>query len=321
MMVDKVRDHADSWRLKAPESVRKRCHPAELMRLIHGVTVDTWACPACGHVYRLEDYPASYCLNCRRPLATRCTSVDDEGETCDSLVEPEPYNLGKREVWAEPGPYCTGCLLKQSRKRRADTVKASFPEKELAKLRDGYHRYHHRFALDSALERWIETNCGRDIGKPWVLAWGGTGSGKTLSLLYHGAAAYHGKALVDSVVYVTEEELTRAASEEWSRDDSERDSARALVKRCMETELLILDELGALPQYTDAQYRCYTRLLKLRIDGSKPTLIAMNRDLAEDGKGDRKRPLAWLDVRVDSRLEELATVVACTGVDLRRKER
>jgi hypothetical protein len=31
-----------------------------------------------------------------------------------------------------------------------------------------------------------------------------------------------------------------------------------------------------------------------------------------------RRALAWLDIRVDSRLDELAVVVACTGVDLRR---
>lgn len=317
-MTDPIRDHARGLLAKMPEHIRSACTPEASLLAVHGVEVGVWACPACARIFEVDDYPSSHCPGCRRPLPTRCTRVDDEGETCDGLAQPEPYKLGNADTWSAPGSYCETCLGRQAKRRRADQVKKAFPAKELALLRDGYQHYHHRFALDAALERWVETDCGRDIGKPWVVAWGGTGSGKTLAMLYHGAAAYHGLGLVDSIVYVTEEELTRAASDEWSRDDAERDEARALVRRCFETELLVLDELGAAPQYTDAQYRCYTRVLKLRIDDGKPTLIAMNRDLEGEDKG---RPLAWLDVRVDSRLEQLATVVACTGVDLRRGER
>jgi len=311
MMAQQVDEIARGWLARIPERVRDACRPEVAMKTLHGVECGVWACPSCERVYQLDDYPSSGCPGCGRPLPSRCMYRDEDDKQCDGFAQPERTDLG----WYGPGEFCAECVDRRAKRRRADEIQKRFPEKELRQLREGYQRHDHRAALDRALEAWVASSCGRDDGKPWVIAWGGTGSGKTIALLYHAAAAYHGRGLVDSILYVTEEELTRAASLEWSQDDDEKAEARKLIRHCLDVDLLILDELGASAKLTDAQYKCYTRILKLRIDAAAPTLIAMNRNLEGDEKG---RPLAWLDIRVDSRVEQLAAVVACTGVDLRR---
>jgi len=314
MMAEPIRDHARTWLSRMPISVREACRPEAAFRSVHGIEIGTWACPNCDRLYQLEDYPASSCPGCRRPLPTRCEQSREGGKQCDRFVEPiHDPDLG----WYAPPPFCDECEGRRIKAERAEEIKRAFPAKELRQLRSGYHRHDHRRQLDQALEAWVDSGCGLDIGKPWVIAWGGTGSGKTIAMLYHAAAAFHGRRLVKSIAYVTEEELTRAASLEWSKDEEEKKEARRLIRRCFDVELLILDELGALPKLTDAQYRYYTNLLKRRIDAEKPTLIAMNRNLEE---AERHRPLAWLDIRIDSRVDQLAAVVECTGVDLRRDQ-
>ncbi len=54
-------------------------------------------------------------------------------------------------------------------------------------------------------------------------------------------------------------------------------------------------------------------MLKRRADGGKATLLGMNRIPAKDDG-----ILGWLDIRVESRLSQIARVVVCSGPDLRK---
>ncbi len=313
-MTDEIRDHAEAWRLKPPARVRDACTPEAILLAVHGVEAGAWACPSCSRVYQLDDYPKASCPSCWRYLPTRCTHVDPETERrCDGFAEPRRWEFEGTPGWLEPGPHCEACNKKRHNARRADVIRSVFPAKERRALAAGYTRYPHRADLDRTLDDWIRSNCGRDGGRPWIVAHGEPGTGKTLALLYHAAAAYHGRGLVKSIGYVTEEAFIQAASLFWSDTKDEREKARDLIQRCASAELLVFDEAGASQRLTDYQHQRYTSLLKYRIDGEMPTLLAMNRGLDAD-----RRALAWLDIRVDSRLDELAVVVACTGVDLRR---
>lgn len=331
MMMAEIRDSAASIRSRLPEHLRDKLVPEACLEEVHGVTMGDWACPSCGTVYEAHHYPSPWCPNpeCRRPLPRRC-----EEPGCDNLVEPVQYEDG----WHGPVTPCQDCVAGKSKNRRRDTVRATFPEKELRDLRaNGYHSHDHRKPLDAALRRWVDSRCGADSHRPWLIAWGGTGSGKTMAFIYHASAAYSARCLVQSIAYTTEEELLRAASLEWARDErggQKHPEARELLQRCESVELLVLDELGAEPKLTDGGRKALIRLLKRRADAEMPTLIAMNRAIscALCGKqkpmegppreacycGGEYRTLSWLDVRVDSRLDQIAEVVECAGVDLRR---
>lgn len=307
-----IRDSAADVRSRLPEHLRDKLVPEACLEEVHGVTPGDWACPSCGTTYEAHHYPSPWCPNpeCRRPLPRRC-----EEPGCDNLVEPVQYEDG----WHGPVTPCQDCVSGTSKGRRRDVIRAIFPERALASIRDGYDTHTHRGALDAALRRWVDSGCGKTTSTPWVIAWGGTGSGKTVAFTYYASAAYMAKGLVQSIAYATEEELLRAAGLAWVKDSKghpKHPEARELLQRCETVELLLLDELGAEPKFTDGGRKALIYLLKRRADAEMPTLIAMNRELHWDGE--TRRALSWLDVRVDSRLDQIAEIVECAGVDLRR---
>jgi hypothetical protein len=327
-----ARDSAQDWRSRVPERLRDACTPAACIRAVHGIEPGAWACPECGRVFEVSDYPGSFCAGCGRPLPQRCERRDeDRRPCCANLVEPTRHvteRSGKDPVvtWDEPGagsPHgivCDDCASAAELEFRQARLQKIIPDKERRALTEGYQHHPHRLGLDLALQAWIKARCGRDDHRPWLIVYGEPGTGKTLALLRYGSIAYH-RGLVGSIGYVTEEELLRSASLEWSDNLDERAAAKGLIRTCHDVELLVFDEAGAAAKLTDAQHRKYSGLMKQRADAEKPTLIAMNRNTDVNG-----RAMAWLDIRVDSRLEQVARVVRCAdrnggSVDLRRAQR
>ncbi|MGD2215188.1 MAG: hypothetical protein PVJ64_00475 [Gemmatimonadales bacterium] len=277
------------------------CTPRAIMRSVFGIVPGEWACPSCGTVYEEHDYPRSWCSGCRRPLGRRCIQPG-----CNELVQPVDHGDG---TWSEPTPICSRCVGNQERVKRGDICRRVLPEHAQALAKD-YWTKPHRRELDAALRRWVET-WQEPEWRPWVVTYGDTGSGKTVSLVRTAAGVYFGRQFVSSLYYVTEEAFLRACSLEWHDEPSRR-----VIEWTHTAGLLVLDECGAkteLAKLTDAQAREYPRLLKARSDGQRPTLIGTNR---------QPPLLEWLEPhvrRLESRLAECAWVVRCSGVDLRQQ--
>lgn len=279
--------------------LRAICEPAAILRSLYGVKPGQWSCPVCGAVYELSAYPATRCA-CSRPLPRRCNQPG-----CTVFVEP---TRDDDDSWNDPAPTCDKCDADDQRRTRGEVIQRVFPGRLLALCRDYWRNWPHRTELDNVLAGWLEGNCGRNNWRPFVVAYGDTGTGKSVALTYHAAAAYYGKRTVRSVFYVTEEDLCRCASVEWN-DEHARDT----LEWCHRAELLVLDECGSdaatASDLTRAQVREYRRLIKGRLDRGEPTLIATNRP---------PPVLSWLDTRCESRLAETGVVVRCEGIDMRK---
>ena len=285
---------------RLPASVREACEPVNIMRTVHGIEAGEWACEDCGIVFEINRYPASVC-ECRRPYPRRC-----ENAGCGTLIQPDKAG----GLWNMPGG-CPRCEADAMNTWRNEAITEQIPRKILGSTEGMYRKHPHRLELDDALRRWLEGECGKSA-PPIVYVYGTPGSGKSVALCRAAVYAFrHG--MVPSLCYTTEEDLRAAASDRY--DDTDGGEAKDLMRRAMNTGCLILDELGSAADgdYTRIQREHLVRVVKHRFDRSRPTLIATNRVPEVSGEH-----LKWLDLRISSRLYEDATVVRCTGHDLRR---
>ncbi|MFH1568514.1 MAG: hypothetical protein ABIL09_11010 [Gemmatimonadota bacterium] len=301
-------------RLAGGRGVENLCTPEAIMRSRYGVVIGEWACPACGCVYELQDYPSPRC-SCGRFLPTRCLS-----SACDGVCEPLVHDHHGKKHWYPPPDLCKTCLCSAGRRAAEQRLKQAFPAGLRALARD-YARHEHRRELDGQLSWWLDTDCGRraEKPKPWVYCFGRPGSGKSVALVYTAGAAYYARGLVRTIAYYEEQRVLWAISHQWDDDLSVRDDARAIVLQCGSVELLVLDEVGARKTMTSRQIDDYRDMLKARCDAELPTMIASNRGPSVRADG-RTEIFGWLDERLDSRIAQHALIAPCTGVDLRRTD-
>lgn len=308
---------------RPPDHITEECSAERVLLAEHGIRLGVSTCPACGEVYTLERLPSLFRCLCGRPTDQRCAHRGPDGaRDCRTMVPPEQHDTG----WYHTDGLCDSCRqhdARRARERQLETIFATasqqlqlsrdysgkgLPEDDRRRLK------RQREPLDAALQRWFGGNCGRDDGaKPWIIAIGPTGLGKTVAFVRYTAAAYLSR-VIDTLVYVTEDDLLWSISRQWDDDERTSEAAVRLVQSAQDADVLVLDEAGKLSpdEMTRAQRREYPRLLKRRIDSRQPVLVAMNRELSPVG------PFGYLDSRLDSRCADSAVVVRLRGVDLRR---
>lgn len=134
-----------------------------------------------------------------------------------------------------------------------------------------------------------------------ILMFGATGLGKThLSLAIANKVLERGYGVIyDSIINI----LRRIEREHFSREHSSE-----MISLVMDTELLILDDLGT--EYESAFYNSTVyNIINTRLNSGKPTIISTNLDFA----GIRRR----YDQRVVSRITAVYTCMEFKGEDVR----
>lgn len=193
-----------------------------------------------------------------------------------------------------------GCQAKArwERARRASDI----TDKLLKLTFAGYDACDNAPALGAA-QAWVD-GAGREDADalPWLVFYGGYGTGKTHLL----AAAFNallasGRYPLYTVVPTLLDYLRNAL------DSDEKDAYATRLKAVMEAPILILDDLGAEKRtaWTD---ETLFKLLDYRYRAEAPTAVASNIDLDE------------LEPRISSRLQDgaLSTVVLMAGADYRK---
>jgi DNA replication protein DnaC len=124
---------------------------------------------------------------------------------------------------------------------------------------------------------------------------------------------------VSGALYVTEDDLTRAAVQQFSDDKSLARHSRDLLSSCIGSSFLVLDELGGnrAHGYSPREMKELLRVLHSRLSERRPTMLISNLPPKFVEEEKRLSHLGWLDERIDSRFEGCGLAVECTGPDMR----
>jgi DNA replication protein DnaC len=79
--------------------------------------------------------------------------------------------------------------------------------------------------------------------------------------------------------YVDASDLLRRVNREFGR--KKEDEADGIEEECVHSPVLLLDELGATSQVSEGQYNLFERLLRMRHNDNRLTVVATNRTWAE----------------------------------------
>lgn len=332
---------------RLPASIRDRMTPAYVLESAHGIVAGASACPACGRVYQLDDYPSTRCLGerCGRPHDVRCSNpqcvVPGRG-----MCRPRPYPAkdGFGAGWETPSLECDDCLDRSVLEHRASVLKDWIPSKymQLSEPDEYKAGWPQRAALARELAAWV-----RGLSKPsperhpdWrpiVWAWGSVGAGKTVAVC-KAARTVVEQGMFGSFAWLREAELLEAAKTHRERGDQKASKIRLAAGRHMSPKelldaargagLLVIDELlsdGAEPYMGSDGTRLRAAdvigdIVYERADSWRPTLIASNQ-LWEwrDARGELQQPVATaFGSHTESRVVQAARSAQCTGVDMRR---
>ena len=284
-----------------------------------GVEASEYRCRKCEEPPRdVGGFPPGYCQQTTGPKRSRCgCPLPRRCVSCDTIVEPTRDPADGH--WFQPESYCEACENENRRQALGETLRRVVPFQLRAAAKEFYHRTPHREALVDSLRRWVEVDkLGSAGGPSCVLAWGSRGSGKSVAAAWLVGRALMSRAVLGAL-YVTEDELTRAAIGQFSDDRSENAQSRTMLKSCLSTPLLVIDELGSNRGhgYSPRESKEVIRVLHSRLSDRRPMLLVSNLAPTFVDSERRDSHLGWLDERIDSRFEGNGHAIQCTGPDMR----
>lgn len=278
--------------------------------LLTGREAAEYACPACGLGAEMPgEGPPLYCRPgvCGCPHPWPCAS-------CDTIVNP--VEIGGQ--WDRPDPFCPACSSNRHREEIRGVIERIIPSGLRAAAR-AFYDVEHRRELMAAIYRWVGSDrLGMKGGPSALLVYGSRGSGKSVGAAWAIAKAINDE-IVQNALYVTEDDLIRAAVDQFSDASDVQTRSRSLLHVAANVPLLAIDELGSTRThgYSDREKKELIRLLHKRLSGRMPTLLVSNLAPAIVKEEGRHSHLGWLDERIDSRFAGCGIAVECTGGDLR----
>ncbi len=264
-----------------------RVSPADATWATHHMR-DGDPCWNCGAAFNLSaDYPSYFCVHCRAPHPRTCAG-------CRDVVMPRGTTN-----YDEPPPICSDCERDRSRETREKLIE-KIPTAIIRTAMCSYKCYDHRREVDQALKRYLSG----ELLSPNLYLWGPPGTGKTIAAARCVWKIIVGDREVSSLVWVTEGELVRHATETKYGVLGEH------FHEAAHSHVLVIDEVGT--AYRRASDKARSRvadLLRSRLeDLAKRTIFVSN-----------SGPLigATFGESVESRFRGTSHVMHLDGPDLR----
>ena len=294
---------------KTPEYC-KETPPRDRWLILTGSEPADYVCPSCGLGAEVPgDAPPLYCRPgvCGCPSPWPCSS-------CDAIIHP----IEDGGQWDRPAPFCPACASNRRREEIRGVIERVVP-RELRVAARALYKVAHRKAFMGALYRWVGAEgLGMKRGPSALLVYGSRGSGKSVGAAWAIAKAINDE-LIHNALYVTEDDLVRAAVDQFADAKDVQAKSRSLLHVAANVPFLVIDELGSTRThgYSDREKKELIRILHKRLSGRMPTMLVSNLSPSMVQAEGRLSHLGWLDERIDSRFAGCGVAVECSGGDLR----
>ena len=322
MTEDDMPETGKILKFRPPEKVAHLCTPEAALLEVHGIVLGESACPSCDRRYELADRPRRKCPGCGRPWSERCA-----GEGCRSLIQPTPLVRDQRIVgWYDGGSQCEACLDKSRHGERIAILTAQIPDEIRLFAGKAFHRDAERLdwrvEAEAAVEAWLRRRCGLDGWPSCLYFHGPVGTGKSV-LVARAATLAITKGLVRDLEWTRERAMIDAAKRVFDKDPS----WRRWLDRCMEVQLLVVDEMfsrhdvggSGMTEHVAGELG---ELWRVRFERQLPTLITSNLALDTEvsdfgGEGRVSKWATVFDSRVESRWKQAGKEIGIVGPDMR----